>query len=285
MKQPKNILITKYSGDKVPFDPAKLRHSLKKSGAKKSDIDEIVEAIEVGLYEGITTKEIYKEAFQMLKKKSKPSAAKYKLKKAILELGPSGFPFEQFVGRILQEQGFKTKIGVIVHGHCIKHEVDVIAEKEEHHYMVECKFHKEQRFRCDVKVPLYIQSRFKDVEKQWKKKKGHNSKFHQGWIVTNTRFTDDALAYGTCSGLNLISWDYPIKGGLKDMIDEAGLHPVTSLTTLTKSEIVRLLEKDIVLSKTLCQSPAILTAAGIDKSKHQLVLEEAEVLCNLNIEA
>ena len=47
------------------------------------------------LYPGITTKEIYRRAFSMLRKASAHLAAEYKLKKAFQELGPSGYPFEK----------------------------------------------------------------------------------------------------------------------------------------------------------------------------------------------
>ena len=48
-----------------------------------------------------------------------------KLKQAIMELGPSGFPFEQFVAELLKCRGYQIKVGVIVEGHCVNHEIDV----------------------------------------------------------------------------------------------------------------------------------------------------------------
>jgi len=101
--------------------------------------------------------------------------------------------------------------------------------------MVECKFHNRQGYKCDVKIPLYIKSRFEDVKKEWEKRKDHESKFHEGWVVTNTRFTEDAIQYGKCSGLKLIGWDYPQQGSIRDRINLSGLHPVTCLTSLTKA--------------------------------------------------
>lgn len=61
-----------------------------------------------------------------------------------MELGPSGFPFEKFISEILKFQGFAVQVGVIVEGHCVKHEIDVVAEKGEEHFMIECKFHNTQ---------------------------------------------------------------------------------------------------------------------------------------------
>src|SRR3546814_107902 len=123
----------------------------------------------------------------MLKDKSRVSASKYKLKKALMELGPSGFPFEKLVGKLLAHEGFDAKVGVIVKGNCVQHEVDVVAQKDNDHYMIECKYHSDQGRFCNVKIPLYIHSRFLDVEKQWLQLKGHEAKFHKGGLYTNTR--------------------------------------------------------------------------------------------------
>ncbi|ARV12304.1 ATPase [Gilvibacter sp. SZ-19] len=275
----KSINIIKYSGDVVPFKSEKLINSLRRAKASDAVIEEIVEHIKDTIYDGITTKKIYQTAFNMLKRKSRVSASKYKLKKAIMELGPSGFPFEKLVGKLLAHEGFETKVGVIVQGNCVQHEVDVIAQKDNYHYMIECKYHSDQGRFCNVKIPLYIHSRFLDVEKQWEHQKGHEAKLHKGGVYTNTRFTTDAVQYGKCVGLLLTSWDYPMGNGLKDRIDKSGFHPLTALTTLTKSEKIRLLDKGIVLCKELSETPSLLNEIGIDKSRQKKILEDSEALC------
>lgn len=278
MTSNKDIVVIKMSGEKDLFDASKLRHSLKRSGAKDKDIEQVVHEVEDILYDGITTKEIYKKAFALMRKKHRPSAARYKLKKAIMELGPSGFPFERYVGEILKSNGFNVQVDQIVKGHCVQHEVDVVAEKEDKHFMVECKYHGQGKV-SDVKVPLYIYGRFVDVEREWKKKEGHRDKFHQGWIFTNTRFTSDAIQYGTCMNLRMVSWDYPEDDCLKNMIDRSGLHPVTCLTTLTKKEKQYLLDQDVVLCKTLCERQDILDTMRMTPSRKRKILEEAMAVC------
>ncbi|MGZ0014688.1 ATP cone domain-containing protein [Yeosuana sp. AK3] len=277
MKHPINIV--KYSGDVVAFDVEKLINSLKRSQASEELIEQIVAQVQDQLYDGITTKKIYQMAFKMLKGKSRVSASKYKLKKALMELGPSGFPFEKLVGKLLAHEGFSTQVGVIVQGNCVQHEVDVIAQKDNTHYMIECKYHSDQGRFCNVKIPLYIHSRFLDVEKQWKRQKGHEAKLHKGGVYTNTRFTSDAVQYGKCVELLLTSWDYPIGDGLKDRIDKLGLHPLTALTTLTKAEKTKLLDEGIVLCKELHEKPVLLEKIGIDKKRHKKILEDSEALC------
>jgi len=281
----KNIFITKASGEQAVYDPEKLRRSLRRAGAGEEEMDSIVKEIGQRLYPGITTKEIYRRAFSMLRRASAYLAAKYKLKKALQELGPSGYPFEKYVGEILKHEGYQTKVGQIVQGHCVQHEVDVIASKDDQHFMIECKFHSDQVRKCDVKIPLYIHSRFLDVEKAWQQRPGHGHKFHQGWVVTNTRFTTDAIQYGTCAGLNLVSWDFPKKGSLRERIDGSGLHPITCLTTLTKKEKQLLLDKGIVLCQELCQNEQLLKEIGVQPTRENKVMEEARLICETKIKS
>lgn len=274
------IFITKASGAVVPFSLEKLSQSLRRAGADENTISKIIATIIPSLYQGISTKKIYKYAFDLLKGNSGLLAARYRLKKAIMELGPSGFPFEKFIAGILRHQGYAVKIGEIVEGKCVKHEIDVIAEKDNQHFMVECKYHNQRGIFCDVKIPLYIQARFKDVEAQWLQLPGHGTKFHQGWVVTNTKFSQDAIQYGLCAGLHLLGWDYPYKNGLKDQIDSLGLYPVTCLTTLTRYEKQKLLNSNIVLCKEI-SGGEVLLSSGINPSRIKIVLNEVKQLCLL----
>jgi len=279
MKKQKGILITKASGEKVLFDEDKLRHSLSKAGAEDFQINEIISELVKELYDGISTKRIYHLAFDRLKNRSKHLAARYHLKQAIMELGPSGYPFEKFVGEILKYQGYSVEVGVIVKGKCVNHEVDVIALADHHHFMIECKYHNQRGIVCDVKIPLYINSRFKDVEAEWVKLPGHDKRSHQGWVVTNTKFSTDAIQYGNCAGLKLLGWDYPIKGSLKDLIDDLGLYPITCLTTLSKAEKQKLLDNKIVLCLELCENPKLLYDLGMNDLKVKRIIEEGKMLC------
>ena len=123
------IEIIKSSGQKVKFSLTKLRRSLQRSGADETLVSQIVDQVRDELYQGISTKEIYNRAFTLLKRKKSVFASKYKLKKAIYELGPTGFPFEKFVAAILEYSGYSTEVGKVIQGDCVKHEVDVFAKK------------------------------------------------------------------------------------------------------------------------------------------------------------
>lgn len=270
------ILITKGNGQKALFNVQKLINSLDRSGAGEEDIEQVIHEVGLNLVDGMSTRRVYQMAYSILRKKSQRAAGKYRLKKAIFELGPTGYPFERFVGELLKNQGYKVEVGKIVKGHCVQHEVDVVAEKDDRKYMIECKFHSHPSRKSDVKVSLYIHSRFLDIEKEWKKQTAEHLRFHQGWIVTNTRFTEDAMQFGKCAGLKLISWDYPYSGSLKERIDLSGLHPITALQSITKKEKKALLQLDLVLCRNLNRDG--LLRAGIRENRVNKILKEANEL-------
>jgi len=272
--------IIKASGEKVKFSIEKVANSLRKAGAVEQEIQEILEQLKEELYEGISTKTIYSRAFNLLKKKNSLSASKYKLKKAIYELGPTGFPFERFVAAILKNSGYKVEVGKILQGNCVTHEVDVIAKEGNKTIWIECKFHSKQGQNCNVKTPMYVHSRIRDIENFNKTKKPNPQPFSEGWLVTNTRFTTDALKYGKCANLYLLSWDYPDKNGIKDRIDQTGLYPITVSTLLTAREKQFLLSRDVVLCRELIKDNFFLDHLEISESRKTRILNEMEMLCH-----
>lgn len=273
-----NFEVIKSSGKRVKFSLSKLRSSLKRSGASKETIDAIIDKVRDELYQGISTKEIYNRAFSLLKKKKSYLASKYKLKKAIYELGPTGFPFERFIQEILRYSGYETSVGEVVEGKCVSHEIDVIANIDNETIIIECKFHGEQGLNCNVKVPLYINSRYEDIKASWKAN-GNSTQLKNCWVVTNTRFSEDAVQYGRCSGLYLLSWDYPNKESLRDRIDRLGLYPITVSTLLTKREKQFLLSRNIVLCRQLLGDVFYLDHLGISEVRKEKILLEIEALC------
>jgi hypothetical protein len=128
--------------------------------------------------------------------------------------------------------------------------------------------------KSGVQVPLYIHSRYLDVKAAWEVQYGKEIKYHGG-VVTNTRFSDDAIQYGKCAGLVMISWDYPSDTGLKYWIDKTGLQPVTSLISLTKKEKQFLLEKGIVLCNQLEENKELLKEIGLTDFQIRKILMEA----------
>jgi hypothetical protein len=272
------ILIQKASGEKEVFDTKKLLGSLKRSGASEENADMVVSEILSKLYEGITTREIYNSAFKILRSLKNSNAARYSLKNAIMQLGPTGHPFEYFIGEVFASQGFKVEVGQVIKGRCVTHEVDVIATKNNTQNLVECKFYNSHGKYANVQVPLYIKSRVDDIiayRKNLTEFKGTN---FQGWVVTNTRFTDDALSYGQCIGLNMMGWDTPQKKSLKELVEQENLFPITVLTSLTKKDKAILLGKGIVLCSHILKNPKVLNHLFIKENKKAQILKEVKEL-------
>lgn len=273
------FLVTKASGERVPFQEEKLRESLLAAGAMPSEVDIIITTIERELTVGISTKKIYHRAFELLKKHSRVSASKYKLKRAVLELGPSGYPFERFVGEIYKAKGYQVQVGITLPGHCVTHEVDVLGRNEEEMFAFECKFGNTAGKKIDIKVSLYVHSRFRDLERQWRKDPQNEGLRFRGGIFTNATFSSDAIQYGTCAGLTMISWAYPKVGNLNHLVSQCRLYPITSLTYLTKSEKQHLIAKGIVLCRELTGREDLLTEWRIPESRIRKVLQELADLC------
>jgi len=271
--------IVKHSKAIVDFDRSKLKQSLLKSGADPDIVDDVLQIIEKEVYEGITTKNIYRMAFGLLKKKSNSHAARYNLREAIRLLGPAGFFFEKFIARLFASENYETKVGLILQGRCVSHEIDVLIKKDNFVSMVECKFHAGQDVATDVKVPMYILSRFNDLRDKEHDIFSRKDTISKCFIVTNNRFTTDALDFAKCSGINLLSWDYPQTNNLKTKIDSHHLYPITCLTTLTLSEKEKLLALDAVLVLDIVNNRAVLEQIGLSSNRIRNVLKEASELC------
>lgn len=276
-----DFLIVKASGDKVLFSEEKLRSSLKRSGADDKLINQILTLVKEELYDGITTREVYNRAYSFLRRNKPVFASKYKLKKAIYELGPTGFPFERFLSAVLIYSGYKTRVGKSVTGKCVNHEIDVIAEKNGSIIIIECKFHGEQGRNCNVKIPLYIYSRYQDIKNAVYKNTSNFKEPDECWVATNTRFTKDAIVYGNCMELYLLSWDYPKGDSLKDRIDRLGLYPITVSTLLTKREKQFLLSRDVVLCRQLLKDSFYLDHLGVSDTRKTKILNEVGRLCKI----
>ncbi len=265
----KQYLIEKSSGELAQFSEEKLIRSLLNSGATEEQALLVLKDVKNQLSNGYSTHKIFRLAFKLLKKYSRATASKYKLKEGIMELGPAGFAFEKFIAELMIAQGYTVEVGAFMKGLCVQHEIDVIAKKNTQTIYIECKYHNLLHIKCDVKIPLYIRSRYNDI---LAKQRIEN---FEGWLVTNTKFTEDAYKYGTCAGMKLISWDEPKGKGLKTIIDESKLFPITCLTLLTKQEKEILLSKGIVLTKSLLHNKELLGSVIRSNPRVNNIIKEA----------
>ncbi|MCA8963264.1 MAG: restriction endonuclease [Planctomycetes bacterium] len=262
--------LVKTTGELQPFREDKLRRSLARSGASRQQIDDVVEAVLARLRDGMATTEIYRIAHRLLRHERRDTAARYSLQRAIQRLGPDGFPFEEFLAELWRHEGFSTRTGVLMQGRFVRHEVDLVGTRGNEKRLGECKFKAQSDGKVDVKVALYVHARAADLKA---------TGFRRFWLITNGRFTKDALAYGEGSGLMMLSWDHPKGDGLRDRVDRAGLHPVTALSSLHKQEQVNLLRKGVVLCQTLRARPGLVGELGLTPGRTEQLWREIEGLC------
>lgn len=261
--------VTKADGTKEPYSEEKIKTSASRVGVPEGIQTEMLMSIRDRLYDGIKTSEIFQMIKGFLREAGSPHLAmKYNLKEALSELGPSGYPFEKYLSLLLENVGYRTQVNQTIMGGCVAHEVDVVADKDKVTYFIEAKFHKSPTQRTDVRVALYIKARYDDLSIAWKSGKT------RPWIVTNTRFSTDAIKYSECQKIRLMSWGYPKGEGIMDLIEHTGLHPITIVDQLSGSDKMRLLSAGIVSCRQL-----------LNPANHHLVSQDfiVSILPNLEL--
>ena len=273
-----SITITKADGTQEFFKVEKLRRSLRRAGAQPGEINDILDKVDGTLFDGIKTQEIYRNAFALLRENQPTSAARYSLRRALFNLGPTGFPFEKFLGRLFEKDGYSTRTGIIIQGKCASHEIDVAAYKSDHSFVGEAKFHARPGVKSDLQVAMYSYARLMDL-KEARICSDDVCGVKEFWLITNTKFTSTAREYGTCVGLKMLSWDYPKNNNLHDRIQRAGVYPVTVLQSLSTSQKETLIARDIILCVDLLQNEHILRHLHLSKRKREALMNEVAQIC------
>jgi hypothetical protein len=272
------VIVVKSDGEEEVFDPAKLRASLEHAGASEEAVLRVLAHVQQELKPRMSTWYIYRHAFSLLARMEKPAASRYSLKRAILDLGPSGFPFEDYIAAIFRGKGYETRSRVLVKGACGHHELDLVAAKDGKCIAAEIKFHNDAGLKSDMKIALYIRARFLDIVDHHVDVAGLGE-IQEGWAITNTKFTEDARSYAGCAGLPILDWSSPSPGNLQDWIEETRSHPLTCLTTLSRAEKTRFLANGVVLCNALGENPDLLRKMDVPQKKVDSVLNEVENLC------
>lgn len=273
-----SVLVTKADGTQEMFKMSKLRHSLRRAGATKDEIASICSEINAELYDGIKTQEIYRHAFDLLRKSEHPTAARYSMRRALFGLGPTGFPFEDFLARLFEAEGYTTQTRVTLKGKCAEHELDVAAYNDTNSFVVEAKFHSRPGVKSDLQVALYTYARSVDLQEQ-KICQADICGIKDVQLITNTKFTKTAVRYAECVGLSLISWNYPKNNTLHDRIEAARIYPITVLSSLSQKQKQVLLQKGAILCKDVIKKPHLLKEIGLSSKKINTTLTEARELC------
>ncbi len=269
--------VIKADGSAELFKVEKLQRSLKRAGASGREIDDIVSRVEAVIHEGMHTQEIYRHAFDLLRESEAPISARYAMRRALFGLGPTGFPFEDFLARIFATEGYVTKTRIYLKGHCAEHELDVAAYKPDHSFVAEAKFHARPGMKSDLQVALYSYARFIDLQGS-RICKADTCGIKELLLITNTKFTKAAEKYATCSGVTLLSWEYPFKNNLHDRIQRSGIYPVTVLQSLSQTQKQALIANGAITTSDIIEKPAILRHLHLNAARAESVVEEARRL-------
>ncbi len=268
--------ILKADGTIEAFNPEKLESSLLRSGAGAHTAARIRATVEAAIGGVAPSKEIYRRAFTMLRQETRAAASRYYLRRALLEFGPSGHPFEDFVAKMFEKEGWNVEWRKIIQGGCVPHEVDVYATRNNEFLGAELKYHNDPAYKTDIKIALYVKARFDDIWKCDPTKQ--TCPVTHGMLITNTKFTSQAVQYAECSGLELLGWSYPLVGNLFDRIVASGIYPITTLTSLKKTEKRLLINKGIVTTEQLMQHRDLLRTISIPPERIGLIAAEARSL-------
>lgn len=249
MRYNTDMQVKKMSGEQEVFQPAKLCSSIERAGAPKDLALSVCQAVEERVQPGDSTTKIFREALRYLIQEDRTTAARYKLRRALDELGPTGFIFEQYVEALLQAHGYETKRNVMMAGECVTHEVDVYAKKGNLEYLVEAKYRNQHAIKTHIDQVMYADARLMDIERR-AKKDGRDAQYVM-WVITNTTFTSQAIKYGKCRGVKLVSWNYPRKHSLESMIVRKKMYPITVLSSLSRQARDQFVQHNMVLAQDI----------------------------------
>lgn len=249
------MFVINQRGEREPFSLQKVFRSAKRAGASHKLAQKIAFSVENKAFDGIKTAEIFSLVKSFLNKEEPLASLKFSLRDAMRKLGPTGFPFEKFIGRVLEKTGWLVKLNQIVKGKCVEHEIDCLSEKEDKtvFYLVECKYRNLASDIVDTQNILTLYAKFLDITSKNSFLSGFKGEV-KALLATNAKFTSRAIKYANCVGVDLLGWNYPLNQGLGRLLDQNKLYPITILPSLNSHLLSFLNQKGIVLVGDLSEA-------------------------------
>ena len=271
-------IIVKADGSREVFDQTRLIVSLERAGAGAYTAERIARAISDTMTPDTSSREVYTRAFALLRREARPVAARYALRRALLELGPTGHPFEDFISHLYRAEGWQVETRKIIQGKCVPHEVDFYALNKEQGVSLaaELKYHNDPGYKTDLKVALYVKSRFDDIFAC--DLAVRVCPVTRGLLVTNTKFTSEAIAYAECAGVELLGWGYPLHNTLFMHMSRTKVYPITTLTGLSRAEKRLLIDQRVIAVDEIVRDRHQLDALHLSSERVGELLAEADGL-------
>ncbi len=270
------MYVIKASGEKQEFDREKIKSTCRRAGAPEWLAEKVAKQVEKRVRNGVHTKEILKITLSLLDKEFPHVAAKYDLKRAIMRLGPAGYEFEKFVAELLSRYGYETSVHNILKGKCVSHEVDIIAKNNSDTVMIECKYHNNSGIYTGVRDVLYTKARFDDIREAYGNSVKNSVRLTKCWVVSNTRFSSEAIKYAKCRKITVLGWDYP-RQGIKAMLERKKLYPITIIRSLSRYMQNKLFDAGVVFCIDLLNTDVSRLSLLTGINKRQLNALRAEV--------
>ncbi len=218
-------------------------------GASRLEAEEIAGKIENRIYDGISTARVLQMIFQFIHRFNPRASRLYDLRRG-LSLMNSKPEFERFVQILLMNAGFEVNPNKILRGKCIEHEVDAIARKNGITYFVEVKHHYNYHAFTGLDESRIARALLEDVSEGFNLGLT-NLKIDRAMIVTNTKYSEQALQYGTCRNIMQIGWSTAANLGLRDLIQEKKLYPLSCIRGLKADLRLKLVDSGVVLINQL----------------------------------
>ncbi len=245
------MYVTKFDGRKQEFQKWKIARTCLRMHATQEQAEKIAEKIESEAYDGITTKQILKTIFRYIKEYIPEIKHEIDLREAISMLRPKP-DFEVFVQLLLKELGYEVIPNQMVRGKCVEHEIDAVAKKGDETVLVEVKHHFNHHTYTGVDVCFVAQARLEDLAVGYNL--GYNKiNFNKVLIVCNTKFSNHALQYAKCKGIDHVGWKAPLEYGLEQIIEEKKLYPITFLKGLDRKNEEMFGDNGIVFLRQLVE--------------------------------
>jgi len=262
--------VIKSTGVLERFDHKKIYNTIRAAGGSKKLASSSVKEIKSKFKKNSSSEEILKFLVGYLKQEPGVSQ-RYNLKRAIMALGPTGFPFEKFFARVLEYYGYKTTVDNKLKGKKIIQEVDIVAEKDKK-WMIEAKFHNETGTITKLHPALYTYARFLDLG---------SYNFDFPWLVTNTKCSKDAIEYSKGVNLKITSWNYPVNENIQSLVGNKKAYPITILTNIKNDEVNKFYDANLVIAKDLLSLDLtrLSRRVKIDEKRLTKIVEEVKEIC------
>jgi len=275
--------IIKSTGERVDFDPEKIRHTILRMGVEPSRAGRIVERVAKRVTRDMATRRLFSIVRRELRREGRYLAQRYNLRNALLKLGPAGFKFEKYVASILNAYQYSAHVPERdLIGQCVHHEVDVIAEKDGRRIMIEAKFRNQFGDRVKLKDVMATWSRYVDLREGSLANKSCPH-FDEVWIVTNGAFSDRALQFGLCKGMDMVGWSTR-ENSLARLVDHASLYPITVLDGLRQWELDKFSEIGLMLCREVATKNIgkLSGRTGIPRPRIERIVEQSRQVAGVD---